>query len=429
MKKVLLSISLLLASLTPALTQNRTLSKLKIFIDCSSAWCDMQYIRSEINAVDFLHDNTAADVHVLITSQGTGGGGEQYQLIFFGQHQFKGQVDTLLFSTDPNAIDFEKRNYLLKHLKLGLVPFIAKTGQIKNIEISLKTTESTDVNDTSSSSVKDPWDSWVIRLGGDGNISADANYKNISYSGNASANRITAKLKTGMGAYWSRNKSTFEYEDSGVTQHFIVNNHNWWVNQYMVKSINDHWSAAYEMKYSQNTFSNNKGRAFLRLAMEYNIFPYKEVNNKLFTLSYGLTVRKNNYYDTTIYNKTKEMLYGQRASVYLSLNQKWGNSYTGIYYHNYFHNWSFYNLGVDFYTSVRITGGLSFYVMAFGGLTRDQVFLVKGNATPEEVLAKRRQLASGFNYYSSIGISYRFGSKLNNVVNPRFDRSISGNED
>ena len=64
-----------------------------------------------------------------------------------------------------------------------------------------------------------------------------------------------------------------------------------------------------------------------------------------------------------------------------------------------------------------------------GGLTRDQVFLVKGNATPEEVLAKRRQLASGFNYYSSIGISYRFGSKLNNVVNPRFDRSISGNED
>ena len=155
MKKVLLSISLLLASLTPALTQNRTLSKLKIFIDCSSAWCDMQYIRSEINAVDFLHDNTAADVHVLITSQGTGGGGEQYQLIFFGQHQFKGQVDTLLFSTDPNAIDFEKRNYLLKHLKLGLVPFIAKTGQIKNIEISLKTTESTDVNDTSSYSKVD----------------------------------------------------------------------------------------------------------------------------------------------------------------------------------------------------------------------------------------------------------------------------------
>ena len=104
-------------------------------------------------------------------------------------------------------------------------------------------------------------------------------------------------------------------------------------------------------------------------------------------------------------------------------------NYDGLSYHNYFHDWSFFNLGVDLYANVRVTGGLSVYIMAFGGITRDQVFLVKGNASPEEVLARRRQLASGYNYYSSMGISYRFGSRLNNVVNPRFDRSSSINDD
>jgi hypothetical protein len=403
-------------------------ARLKIFIDCSSTWCDMQFIRSEINIADFLLDNTASDVHVLITSQSTGAGGEQYQLIFFGQQYFKNQTDTLRFVTSPNATEFERRDQLLKYLKTGLLPFIAKTAAIKNVEISLKTTDTTSAT-AGNALVKDSWNAWVMRINGDGNISGDANYKNTSYSGSASANRITEKTKTGMGVSWSRNISSFKYEENGTLQKLTINNHNWNINQYIVKSINQHWSWAYDVKYSQNTFSNNKGRAMLRVAAEYNVFPYKEVNNRLFTFSYGFTARANRYYDSTIYNKTNERLFGHRATAFLTLNQKWGSSYAGIVYHNYFSNWKLFNLSAEIYTSVRITGGLSFYIMTVGGLTRDQVFLVKGNATPEEVLARRRQLASGYSYYTSMGISYRFGSKLNNVVNPRFDRSSSGYDD
>jgi len=425
------SVSFLVLLILPVLlfAQQNIPGKLKVFIDCNTTWCDMQYIRSEINIVDFLLDNAAADVHVLITSQGTGGGSDQYQLIFFGQRQFKSQTDTLQFSNDPNATEFERRELLLKYLKTGLVPFIAKTAAVKNMDISLKTTDTTGAGNADSSTTKDPWNYWVMRVGVDGNINGDANYKNTSYNGNLSANRITDKLKIGMGVYWNRSKSTFIYNNNGVEENFVVNNHNWLINQYLVKSINNHWSWSYELKFSQNTFSNNKSRGYMRAAAEYNIFPYKEVNTKLFTLSYGLTARKNNYYDTTIYNKVSETLFGHRADAYLSLNQKWGTSYVGISYHNYFHDWKFYNLGIDIYSNVRITGGLSFYFFAFGGLTRSQIFLVKGNATSEEVLARRRQLASGYNYYTSIGINYRFGSKLNNIVNPRFDRNSYMNED
>ncbi|MEO5581388.1 MAG: hypothetical protein ABIR66_01745 [Saprospiraceae bacterium] len=421
MKKTLTFLTLLIVS-SIAFAQQSIPSRLKIFIDCSS-WCDIQYIRSEINIVDFLLDNAASDVHVLITSYSTGSGGREYQLIFFGQQSFKNQTDTLRFSAGSDATEFETRDLILKSLKAGLVPFISKTGSAKNMEISLKTEGDNAEGSTDTTQTKDPWNAWVFRIGANGNINADANYKDKRYSGNFSTERITDKIKTRLGIYGSKNKSVFEFAGSDSTQVFEVNNHNWSVEHSLVRSISPHLSWSYEVSYNQNTFSNIKGGAFAWIAGEYNIFPYKEVSNKLFTFSYGITARHNTYYDTTIYNKTEETLYGHQASAYVSFNQKWGNAYAGITYHNYFHDWSLYNLGVNIYTSVRITGGLSFYVAGFGGLTRDQLFLVKGNATPEEVLARRRQLASGYNYYTSVGLSYRFGSKLNNVVNPRFDSS------
>ena len=114
--------------------------KIKVFIDCSSTWCDMSFIRTEINLVDFMLDRVAADVHVLVTEQNTGSGGSSYQLIFFGQNNFKNQQDTLHFNTDPNATDFEERDMLIKYMKLGLAPYVAKTTAAKDVVISFKRT-------------------------------------------------------------------------------------------------------------------------------------------------------------------------------------------------------------------------------------------------------------------------------------------------
>ncbi|MDZ4795842.1 MAG: hypothetical protein SGI83_16295 [Bacteroidota bacterium] len=404
--------------------QNNTSTKLKVFIDCSNAGCDMTFIRSEINLVDFLLDRIAADVHVLVTEQGTGSGGSKYQLIFFGQNRFKNFQDTLHFNTDPNATDFEERDMLVKYIKLGLAPCVAKTEAAKDAVISMKRVE-TEANkkDSLSQPTKDSWNYWVFRVGANGNFNADANYKDRRLGANFSANRTTEELKVSFGFYASTNKSVFEFEDAGVRQKIINNNHNIDFSHSLIKSINDHWSYGYETNYSQNTFSNNKGRVYVRAAVEYDIFPYKEVNNRFFTISYGLTARNNHYYDTTIYNKVRETLFGHRADANLSLNQKWGTTSFGINYQNYFHDWKLFNLGIFTSTDVRITGGLSFRIYFSGELTRDQVYLPKGGATEQEILTRRRQIASGYNYYTSFGLNYRFGSKLNNFVNPRFEGS------
>ena len=146
--------------------QNNTQSahRLKVFIDCSNTWCDHNFIKTEINIVDFLLDNQAADLHVLITEQETGGGGSQFQLIFFGQNQFKQMTDTLRFNTDPNATDFEERDMLIKYMKLGLTPYIIKAGDGKDIAIEMKTKADEKKKD-SSAITKDPWNYWVFRAG------------------------------------------------------------------------------------------------------------------------------------------------------------------------------------------------------------------------------------------------------------------------
>jgi hypothetical protein len=400
-------------------------SRLKVYIDCSNTWCDQTFIKTEINIVDFLLDNVAADLHILITEQSTGSGGIQYQLIFFGQNQFKGQSDTLRFSTDPNASDFERRDVFIKYLKLGLAPFIAKTSSIKGVTINMKQ-ENTGDEKKESAPTKDPWNYWVYRVSTNGNLNADAVYKSLRYSGSVSATRVTDKLKTSFSFYGSKNRTSYEYETTNGTEKFTVNNTDYNFSHYLVKSINSHWSYGYEANWSSSTFSNNKSRMYFRTGIEYDIFPYKDVNTKFFTISYSVDVRQNKYHDSTLYNKLKETLTGHGVEVNVSFNQKWGSASIGANYHNFLHNWKYFNLGMSMNFSVRVSGGLSFNVGAFGGLTRDQLYLPKGGATEQEVLTRRRQIASGYNYYTSFGLSYRFGSKLSNFVNPRFEGGGGG---
>lgn len=401
---------------------NKDLPKrLSIFVDCSNTWCDLTYIRSEIKGVNFSLDNQAADVHILITSLQNGSGGSSFQMIFYGQQSFSGRSDTLFFDTDRNSTEAEIRETLLYFLKSGLVPYLIRTKDAKNLIIGFKESTDSSKNSNAVTSEIDPWNYWVFKLGANGNINADANYQSSRFSSNIAAIRTTDKWKYGFIINGSKNQSTYSYDDGTGEFKYKVKNQDLSVYHYLVGSINQHWSWTYNTRLNQNTFSNYKLRSQFAAGVEYNIFPYKEVNNSLLTISYLLRLRDQLYYDTTIYNKLHDRFLTQAINVRLNKNQKWGNLSIGLYGEQFLNDRQFYNIGLDCDASIRISGGLFFNVYAFGGVTRDQVFLPKGNATPQEVLARQRQLASGFNYFSGFGLNYRFGSKLNNFVNERFN--------
>jgi hypothetical protein len=398
--------------------QEKPSQKIKLFIDCSNVWCDQTYIRSEINIIDFLLDRVSADVHMLITSQSLGNGGDRYQLIFYGQKRFAGMRDTLRFNMPPLATEVEIREKMLTNIKIGLVPYIAKTDQVSYLKFDLKRNEDDEekLEDTT-----DAWNYWVFRLGANGNINTDQNYLNTNFNGNFSANRTTEQTRIDFRISTGKNRSVFKYEnEDGEEESFTVLNTNYNINHTLVKSISDHWSYGYYFFLRNSTFSNIQNSFRYIPAIEYNIFPYKDVNNKYFAIGYGLDLRHNNYYEETIYNRMNENLIGHSARIVTSFNQKWGTLSSSVYYDAFFHDLKQMSLEINIQADVRLTGNLSFWAFAFGGLTRNQVFIPKGGTSVEDVLSRRRQLASGYNFGTFFGISYRFGSMLNNFVNPRF---------
>jgi hypothetical protein len=410
------SVVLLLLCMAPARAQNTDSSKLKVFIDCRSG-CDMQFIKTELRIVDFVTNRLAADAHVLITNQGVGSGGTQYQLNVYGQNRHRAHRDTFRFVTAPAATASEKRQQLVRTLLLGLVPLIAKTPFISGITIALNGDAAPPDAQTAGNSTGDKWNFWAFRVGIQGEASAERVYHSTLMNANFSANRTTDKLKVEFYITGSSRHAVTTSDEEKI----VVNNSDYGFFHNVVKSFGAHWSYGYQANLSNSTFNNIKRKLYFNPAIEYDIFDYKEVNSRSFILRYGVDVNHNRYFDTTIYNKTVETLYGHRFSTALTFNKKWGTFFTGLSYRNYFKAWRLNSMGISVRADVRVTGGLSFFINANGSLVHNQVNLVKGDISEQDVLTRKRQLASTYNYYTGFGLNFRFGSILNNFVNPRFE--------
>jgi len=157
---------------------------------------------------------------------------------------------------------------------------------------------------------KNPWNYWVLKIGLSGNSNLDAVYKSLNLNGNFSANRITEEMKFGFSANTGKSSTIYNLEDDNGNKVKISNKNNEYsFNQYYVKSLGNHFAWGFETGLSRSTFTNNKNRYRFETGIEYNFFPYKEVNTRFFAVSYRLDARRNIYYDTTLYEKTKETLW------------------------------------------------------------------------------------------------------------------------
>ncbi len=113
------------------------LDRVKVFVDCSQTYiCNSDYIRSEINMVDFVRDRQDADVHILVTAQNSNAGGLKAQLNFIGLRSFQGISDTLTFFNDPTSTEDEQRKKLVRHLKIGLIRYVAKSKIADELNIT-----------------------------------------------------------------------------------------------------------------------------------------------------------------------------------------------------------------------------------------------------------------------------------------------------
>ncbi len=381
----------------------------KIFLDCRR--CDRDYIRIEIPFVNFVRDRKEADIHLLITTQRTGAGGDEYTMAFIGQRDFVGIQDTLKYvSTRADTRDDVRRG-MVRVMKLGLVPFLNKTPIADFINVLFE-------GEVEPTAVEDRWNFWVFHLSFSGSVSGEKQMNSVSLRGSFSANRITPESKLRMSVSGNFNESNFTYEDDTISSYSDRKN----FSSMYVWSLNEHWSVGAWFTASSATYNNINLSLSPSPAIEYNLFPYSQSTRRQLRFVYRLDFDYIRYREETIYEKTKEGLWGESLSVTFEVKEPWGNASATVEGSHYFHDLSKNRLELYGRLSLRVIKGLSLSMGGGFSAIHDQLALRKGERSLDEILLRQSELATDFHYYASIGFSYTFGSVYSNVVNPRFGR-------
>jgi hypothetical protein len=385
-----------------------------VYLDCSGFLCDEEFFRTEIMSVNWVRERTAADVHVLATSQPTGGGGARYSLAFIGQRRFEGIVDTLAYDAPQSNSGDETRRALSRTLQLGLVRYLARTSSAERLAVTYTPSKSTDASQ--SDGARDPWNAWVFSLSSNANDSREESYSSLYVSGRVAANRVTDAWKTSVSVGESYNESRFSFD--GDQSVFIQRSYS--ADLLQVKSLDTHWSAGVKGSFTSSTYLNQRASSRLTPAVEYDLFPYADATRRQLRFQYGIGLSAFSYYDSTVFNKLRETLPVQVFSSAFSQNQTWGSVNAGVDAVSYLTDLSRRRFTYSLGANIRIVKGLSVNFFGDYESIHDQFYIPKEGITRDDALLRQSQQSTRFSQFFFVGLNYSFGSVLNNVVNPRF---------
>jgi hypothetical protein len=383
-----------------------------VYIDCQ---CDFDHIRTEITFVNYVRDPQLADIHVFVTDERTAGGGREYQFSFIGRRDFVGTQYTLKHFIDHNATSEESRNQLTEFLKLGLAGFVLQTPLATRFKIEYSGNGKEDLQQN----VHDPWDFWVFQAYlGSVELDLESNKSEFDSRWGFFADRVTEKWKFRIRPYFNLDRVKIETADRD--EPVISKQHRHGLDSYAIKSINQHWSAGLFGTYLTYSGRNIRHEFILSPGIEYSVFPYEVATRKSVTFTYQVGYGYYDYYKETIFGKNHENLFNHEFEGVVNIQQPWGSIEMGLEASQYLHDLERRRVEFFGHTSVRLFEGFSLRFLAVYDVVRDQLSLPKGEATLEEILLRQRELATDYNFLTSVAITYTFGSKFTNIVNTRF---------
>jgi len=401
---------------------------LRVYIDCSY-YCDMDYMRRELDWVSYMRDRADAQVHVLVTTQGTGGGGTRFDINFIGLREFEGKTDTLSYTASSDDTDDVRRQGLTHTIGLGLVQFAARTPLGQRLSVRQPPPGGGPGGPPPGGPQQpenDPWNFWTFTLSLSGYGNGESASSSYNLNGSVTANRTTEAWKINTRLRGSQRQSTYEYDVEDVHYKTVSTYKNYGLSTLVVKSLGPHLSAGLNGSLTSNTYGNTSFGYSFSPAIEYNFMPYAESSRRQLTVRYSAGVRYADYREITIYGKETETRPTHALAVDYGTTQPWGRVYLSFDFSQYLHDTQKYNAGIGGSTELRLFKGFSFNIGGEYSRVHDQLSLPGRDLTPEEILLQQRQLATSYEFFVSAGISFRFGSIFNNVVNPRMGGSGGG---
>lgn len=390
---------------------------LRLYLDCQYE-CDIEFTRTEIPWVDHVRDRADADVHVLVTTRSTAANAREFTLTFIGLKEFATLSDTLVIVSSESDSPDKRRRVVTEALKRGLVRYVARHPGSEQLTVTYTAAEGR--AGANAAPTRDKWNLWVFRTRADAYFNGEESSRSTQVYGTVSANRISPAWKANISVDGNYGQNNFTFQDGTKFNSYT---HGWGVRELIVKSLGPHWSAGQRSSVTASTFQNTKLAFRFAPAVEYNIFPYAESTRRQLRLQYAIGATHYRYEDTTIFDRMQETRGDHSVLASLDMRQPWGSISLSLEGRALLDDPKKNRLRFNPQFDVRLFRGLSLNLFGYVSLLRDQLYLAKGGATDEEVLLRRRQLATSYQYFLGAGLSYTFGSIYNNVVNPRFGNS------
>ena len=370
---------------------------IKLYIDCD--YCDIDYFKKEIKLVNYVRDRKEADVHLIITNISTGSGGRQYNLRFIGKGKYLNLSDTISISLPPKTTDKERRSAQITALKKGLTPFVLKTSLAQKINITFEKD-----NTNKQEKIEDKWHSWVFETRISGYTNGEEVYTNLNTWGEISATKITPDIKIEMSYHNNFNKSVYKFANNNIISITKSNRGAFLI----TKSIGEHWAAGGFASIYNSTYSNIAGSASITPAFEYNVFKYSNATSKQLRFLYQIGYTQNFYIDSTIFNKMEEGYFYNRLTINFKSVQEWGDLEGSIFSSMFLNDISKNNIGIFLGGSVRLFKGFSFNLYGRYSQQRDQIALAKKASSTADILLRKKEMASNYNFWLSFGFVTEF---------------------
>ena len=382
---------------------------LRVFLDCGP--CDFDYVREEVPVVDYVRDRNDADVHVLVTTQGTGGGGEEYIFNFIGLGELAGRADTLAYVSQPIDTEDEQREGYTQTFSLGLVRYLVYTGRASTLEIDFGDADEQQTLDPAD----DPWNLWVFEIDLSAELQGESQRKETFLEGSFEAGRTTQAFKIEIEARGEYEELEFERDDETQTR----TTRDIGADALAVWSIGLNWAWGMSGAVGTDQSVNQALYTELAPALEYSFYPYTESTRRAITATYRVGMSSYYFEERTVFNQISEIRPFHSLELSADFQQPWGELNTSIEGSHFLDDPDRHRIDLFSRLEIRLFRGVDLNIQGNYARVRDQIYLSAAGLDPDEILIGQRELNTDYEYGIEVGLGFTFGSIFNNVVNPR----------
>src|SRR5688500_18831169 len=181
--------------------------RLKVYLDCDNCFGD--YIREEVDMVEYVRDPAEADVHILVSRSDTGSGGTERAVALIGAGRFKGLDFKSRALTQSGDTEDTQRQRLATAITIVLLNYLSRDGVTGGLTVEVEQT----AQPGQAGPAIDPWNFWVMSVQGSIAMSREESSRELDLGAEIAADRITDDWKITFGAEIEHRREDFDLDE------------------------------------------------------------------------------------------------------------------------------------------------------------------------------------------------------------------------